>query len=191
MSAVDLSSVVVVDVETTGLNPDRCAILEIGAVALVSGEEWSADCRAWQHCLVEDKALEVNGCTRERVFDASLPLACEVMPAFVDWMRARGLVMLAGMNPGFDANFLGVALGHKGPWVHRHIDMHSLAVMWSLRHGLSVPERGFYTNTIYTMLGLPPEPEPHHALTGARREAEALRVMLGMGVGDNREGGAE
>jgi DNA polymerase III epsilon subunit-like protein len=190
-----LSSVVVVDVETTGLDPERCGILEIGAVALVSGAEFSALCSVPFGARIEARALEVNGVRYEDLHDRSHPLDWRCVVEFDAWCRERGLTLLAGMNPSFDLGFLKAA-GRRAirdergePFVpipafpHRTLDMHSVAVAWAVRHGVPVPERGFYTDAIYELLGLPPEARPHRAIEGARREAEAFRVLLGLGDG--------
>ncbi|MDR1281439.1 MAG: 3'-5' exonuclease [Opitutaceae bacterium] len=187
-----LSSVVVVDVETTGIDPERCGILEIGAVALVSGAEFSVYCSVPFGVRVEARALEVNGVRYEDIHDRSHPLDWRCVVEFDAWCRERGLSLLAGMNPSFDLGFLKAAgrrvirdeLGE--PFVsmpafpHRTLDMHSVAVAWAVRHGVPVPARGFYTDAIYGVLGFPPEAKPHRAIEGARREAEALRVLLGL-----------
>jgi DNA polymerase III epsilon subunit-like protein len=189
---VSLSSVVVVDVETTGIDPDRCAILEIGAVALVSDEEFSMSCSVPFGVRIEKRALEVNGVPYEGIYDRPFPPDWKCVVEFDAWCRDRALSLLAGMNPSFDLNFLKAAgkrviRSEQGePFMpmpafpHRTLDMHTLAVTWAVQHGVSVPERGFYSDAVYELLGLPPEPRPHRAIEGALWEAAAFRVMLGI-----------
>lgn len=172
-------SIVVVDVETTALAAGAGAIIEIGAVGLASGEEFFASCRAPSDALIEPKALEVNGATRERVFDLSLPLAHEEVFRFSAWCRWRWLGLLAGMNPRFDLDHLRAV--HTPPHKllsHRTLDMHSLAIAWAQLRNYPLPASGLKTDEIYEMLGMPMEPKPHSAIVGARMETIALRTML-------------
>ena len=177
------SSLVVVDVETTGLDPLLCSLLSIGAVVPATGDEFYAECRVWAGARIERRALEVNGCTHERCVDPALPSPAEIVRQFITWCHTRGLGVLAGMNPRFDREFLAaMAPDARLPFSHRTVDLHTLAYAMAARRGLLVPASGFHTDAIYALLDLPPEPQPHNALTGARREAEALGLLIAGGA---------
>ena len=180
-----------VDVETTGLISERHSILQIGAVWL-TGEpgEFALDCRAWDGAELDPKALEINGCSPERCFDHDYPSETDAVMTFARW---TGLlldagpqpVMLAGMTPSYDRGFIHSALRRAGRrgllFPHRVIDLHTLAVQYAMSQCKPVPPRGYYTDEIYALLDLPAEPRPHVALTGARRQAEALHKLLYLG----------
>lgn len=186
----------VVDVETTGLNARACSILQIGAVWLIGGpehpacEEFSTDCRAFEGAVIEPKALEVNGCSEGRVSNPVLSTEGEALADFLTWLNlcmgdCPGQVILAGLNPSHDRAFLNEAHKRAGlpgriPFPHRTLDLHSLAVSYALTSGAPVPDKGLYTDAIYELLEMPPEPRPHVAIAGARAEAEAFRVLLGL-----------
>lgn len=184
--------ILVVDLETTCLNEHLGSILQIGATWLIGGpadhnlQEFSADCHARADALVEDEALEVNGCSRQRVFDATLLSEGSVIQAFVRFVEScvgiGSPVILAGLNPGFDLRWLRAAYKRASfstfPFRHRTLDLHSLAIDYAIKQGRQIPAQGFYTDEIYQLIGLPPEPRPHVAIQGARAEAEALRSLL-------------
>lgn len=188
-------SVLVVDVETSALDEQRGSILQIGAVWLIGGpedpdlHEFEIDCRARDSALIEDKALEVNGCTLARCHNPSLPDECQSLALFADWIvQCVGpgtKVILAGLNPAFDLRWLTACQQRaqfpiRLPFPHRTIDLHTLAISYALAAESHIPRRGFYTDEIYALLDLPPEPKPHRALVGARAEAEALRILMGL-----------
>ena len=95
------------DLETTGLDPDTCEIIEIGAVKCENGAitgEFSEPVRPRNR--IPDYITSLTGIREEDVADA-LPVE-EVFPAFCDF--ARGFV-LVGQNVGFDLSFLRKAAG--------------------------------------------------------------------------------
>lgn len=179
--------ILVVDLETAGLDARKHSILQIGAVWLTGGEgEFSMDCRRAEGTLIDTRALEVNGITPERADDPALPDEGTAVQRFLAWLGPLPC-LLAGLNPSFDRAFLQEAQYRKTfpaqtvrRFPHRVLDLHSLAVTYALAKGDPVPSRGYYTDEIYAVLDLPPEPRPHQALTGARREAEALRILMGL-----------
>lgn len=193
-----LASVVVVDLETSGLDCHRHSILEFGAARFGLGVEeggqvgfptFELKCRCWEvhlpHQVIraeyEPKALEVNGRTPEDIYDESFLTEQKATKQFFEWL-GEGEWILAGMNPTHDYNFLKAAGDRAGirkiPFVHRKIDLHSVAVMFAIAHGMEVNPRGIYTDGIYQMIGMPNEPKPHRAATGAGYEAQALLKML-------------
>lgn len=179
--------ILVVDLETTGLDARKHSILQIGAVWLTGGEgEFSLNCRRAADTLIDPKAMEINGLSPERADDPSLPEEGEAVKQFLTWLGPLPCI-LAGLNPSFDRAFLQEAQYRKTftsqavrRFPHRVLDLHSLAVSYALAKGDPIPSRGYYTDEIYAVLGLPPEPKPHVTITGARREAEALRMLMGI-----------
>lgn len=122
--------VVCVDVETSGLDPDRDVVVEVGWWNLSTGEN---GCFVPVHNVAwvlgdpdHEVALELNG-YRERLADA---------PQDVDGTALRRLAeqlvgaTLAGSNPAFDVAFLGPLLaggGHACGWHHRLLDVSAFA----------------------------------------------------------------
>lgn len=104
---------IVLDTETTGLDPNRGhRIIEIGCIEMIgrrpTGERF--------HCYlnperpVDDGAVQVHGLTNE--FLADKPLFADKAREFVDFIRGAELVI---HNAPFDVGFLNAELSQMGP----------------------------------------------------------------------------
>ena len=59
---------IVVDVETTGLYPNKNSIVSIGAVDFLNPvNTFYQECRIWRGAKISDQALEVNGFTKKQI----------------------------------------------------------------------------------------------------------------------------
>ncbi len=180
--------ILVVDLETSSLNARAGGILEIGATWLMGGRDDNFTLRVRLRDGAEwDPESEArHGITLAEASDLSLPTEREAICAFVAWIGNEP-VLLAGLNPSFDRAWTHEALRRAGSlaplasiFPHRVIDLHTLAISYALAKGTPIPPRGFYTDAIYQVLGMPEEPKPHRAVSGALWEAEALRMLLGI-----------
>lgn len=182
--------ILVVDLETTGTDARRHSIIQFGAVWLSGAEgEIEIDCRAFDGAELHPKALEVNGASEARCLNPMLMTESEAVEQFFAWIKMSTgdddqPFILAGLNPSMDRAFLMQAWLRaklpirRFPIPHRTIDLHTLAITLALGTDSIVPSRGLYTDEMYAVLDLPPEPKPHTALTGARREADALHRLM-------------
>jgi DNA polymerase III epsilon subunit-like protein len=101
---------------------------------------------------------------------------------FLEWIKNIKEKTIAGENPSFDRDFLKIsAQKYEIEWTlgHRTIDLHSLCYTHLLKRGLKPPtENGrsaLNLDKILEYVGLPPEPKPHNALTGAKMEANEFK----------------
>ncbi|HIU33587.1 MAG TPA: PolC-type DNA polymerase III [Candidatus Pullichristensenella excrementigallinarum] len=93
---------VVLDFETTGLNPSADEIIEIGAVRIENGEEVSEFSQLIRPGrAIPEKVVELTGITPAMLADQ--PTIREVLPAF--WNFLQGAVLVAH-NASFDLAFL-------------------------------------------------------------------------------------
>jgi DNA polymerase-3 subunit epsilon len=176
----------VVDVETTGIAPSRHSIVSIGAVDFAyPANQFYRECRPFEGAEVDAGALEVNGFTLEQLSDTGRPRLLDALHDFLSWARGCNDQTLAGQNTFFDRDFLELAVHRyhlEWPFGRRIIDLHSVCYTHMLTHGKRPPmkeQRADLTNDrILKYVGLPEEPRPHHALTGAKMEAEAFSRLL-------------
>lgn len=182
---------IVVDVETTGLDPERHAIVAIGAVNFHSPDQtFYAECQPWDGAEIEDKALEVNGFTREQLADPDRLHWSDAIEQFNEWaIRSWADRVLANHNVAFDVGFLQAAYRRRllrWPFGYKTVDLHAvayLARLGDLRNPPPMKRDGTSAldlDGILTWLGMEPEPRPHNALMGARCAAECLRRLRGM-----------
>lgn len=92
----------VIDIETTGLDPQFCDIIEIAALKYSSGQMVdSFSTLVKPSCPVDDYITELTGITNEMLQDA--PSLSESTQKFYDFI---GSDLLLGYNVNFDINFL-------------------------------------------------------------------------------------
>lgn len=179
----------VVDVEASGLSADRNSIMSVGALDLAHPEKlFYEECRVWEGAHIEDEALEVNGFTMEDGMDPSKQSEADLVHkfrAFAEGMQDR---TLAGQNVSFDRDFLAAAAKRAGhmdwPFAHRTIDTHSLCFMHMVKRGINPPidpgkhHSSLNLDAVLNYCGIPDEPDPHNALTGAKCHAEVISRLL-------------
>lgn len=178
----------VVDIEASGLSAQKCSILSIGALDLDHPENrFYGECRVWDGAHVSDEALEVNGFTKEQTIDPAKKSEAELITEFLEWSQHLSDRTLTGQNPSFDRDFLREAAERAGlSWdlAHRTIDTHSLAYMHIVKRGLPAPldpqhrRSNLDLDAILNYCGIPDEPMPHNALTGALSHAEVASRLL-------------
>lgn len=178
----------VVDIEASGLSAHNCSILSIGALDLDHPENrFYGECRVWDGAHISDEALEVNGFTKEQTIDPSKKTEAELITEFLEWSQHLSDRTITGQNPSFDRDFLREAAERAGlSWdlAHRTIDTHSLAYMHVIKRGLPAPldpqhrRSNLDLDAILNYCGIPDEPTPHNALTGAMSHAEVASRLL-------------
>lgn len=182
---------IILDIETTGLDEKVHAIIDIGAVDFENPEN-QFDSRAALYpgadpdIAIDDNALKYNQWTREQVLDPNLPSLPEVIEYFDLWASAIREHTIAGQNvANFDIPFLQQAYflcGLEWTFGYRSIDQHSLVVGHMISRGLKVPlKKGVSAlngDAIMAYVGLSPEPFPHLGINGAKWEAEAMSRLL-------------
>lgn len=178
----------IVDVEASGLSAQRASILSIGALDLEHpAHRFYGECRIWDGAHLSDEALAVNGFTREAAQDPAKPSEAELITAFLEWSQHLGNRTITGQNPSFDRDFLREAAGRAGrSWdlAHRTIDTHTLCYMHIVKRGLPAPvdaqhrRSALDLDAVLNYCGIPEEPTPHNAMTGALCHAEVAARLL-------------
>jgi DNA polymerase III epsilon subunit-like protein len=178
----------VVDIEASGLSAKNCSILSIGALYLENPtHRFYGECRVWEGAHVSDEALAVNGFTLEQTSDPAKKTEAELITEFLEWSQHLSDRTLTGQNPSFDRDFLREAALRAGlSWdlAHRTIDTHTLCYMHVIKSGGQPPidaqhrRSSLDLDAIMNYCGLPDEPMPHNALTGALSHAEVASRLL-------------
>ena len=160
----------VIDLETTGTSPDRCAITEIGAVKLRGG----ACLGTFQTlvdpgCGIPPRVTVLTGITEEMVHDA--PPVDAVLPTLLEFV---GNSVIVGHNVRFDLSFLRAALERtdRPPLANRSVDTCALARRLVRDE---VPDCKLGTLAGYLRLDHSPN---HRALDDALATGELLHLLL-------------
>ncbi len=178
---------IVLDVEATGVEPHKHSIVSLGAFDFANPtNRFYMECRAWDGAHIMDEALAVNGFTREQVTDAGKPSEADLTHEFLRWSEGVEERTFAGQNVSFDRDFLKEAAMRAGhtdwPFAHRTIDTHTLCYMHMIEHGLQPPVKhrrsALNLDAVLNYCGIPEEPNPHNALTGALCHGEVISRLL-------------
>lgn len=179
---------IVVDVEASGVSPEKNSLVSVGAIDFANPDNrFYEECRIWDGAHIEKEAMAVNGFTNEQITDKNKKTDREVVADFLAWMEQIEEKTLAGHNPSFDRDFLQATAYRyhiNWPMAHRTIDLHSICYFDMLKKGIAYPtihgHSALNLDAVLKYVGLPDEPKPHNALTGAIVETEAFgRLFFG------------
>ena len=173
---------IALDIETSGLDPERASILSIGALDTENiTDEFYGECRVWDGAEVSDESLAICGFSATQAADPSKKTEAELIEEFVAWVNAKSDKTIVGQNSSFDRDFTRAACRRAGipfPFAHRTIDTHSLVWLHMVQRGITPPiKHGNSALSLTAALeycGLPEELKPHNALNGAYAHAEVF-----------------
>lgn len=187
-----LDGIAVLDIETTGLDPQKCAILSVGIVSY--GEQLNEFYREYypfKGAEVDEVSMKINGFNLDKTKMDAINDPKNVVEDVRSFLKDNKCNVTAGQNPSFDRGFINAYAERYGIdfrlpiWT---LDLHSVCMAYMLEKGIEVPSKpgvGLFLSgdTILEFTGLGAEPRPHNALNGARYEFEALcRIIYGRNV---------
>ena len=176
---------IIVDVETTGLNPQKHSIVSIGGIEFHNSKnQLYQECRIWEGAEIDREALVINGFTEESVKNINKQTLEETIKQFATWAQTKTGI-IAGANPEFDREFLKASFKRYNiPWNYNVITLDIRAIWYAhslkSKHPLKMRNGKIIVNfdAVLAYVGLPSEPKPHNALTGAKLEAEAFSRLI-------------
>lgn len=178
----------VIDLEASGLDVRANSIVSLGALDLHNPtNRFYAECRMWEGAEYNEESLEVCGYTVEEITDPNKMTEGELIRNFIDWSKDLANRTFCGQNVSFDRIYAETAARRAHldwPFAHRTIDTHSLCWMHMIKRGLEAPvdeehrRSALNLDAILNYCGIPDEPEPHNALTGALCHGEVASRLL-------------
>lgn len=178
----------ILDIEASGTEYDEHSVVSLGALDLHNPENrFYEECRIWDGAGIMDGALEVNGFTREEIIDPTKQTEAELIQKFIDWAEPLADRTFGGQNISFDRDYVKAASERAGlnyTFAYRTIDSHSLAWMHMIKRGEKPPvdvehkRSALNLDAVLNYCGIPEEPHPHNALTGALSHAEVISRLL-------------
>lgn len=173
------------DVESSGLNPRTASIVSLGAIDTDNpSNQFYSECSVWEGADINDEAIAINGFSREELQGktGSKNTEAELIQDFVAWATdlPQNRTLLA-QTPSFDRDFVQEACMRAGiafPFAHRTLDTHTMCWMHMTSRGETPPvahkRSAINLDFILKYCGVPEEPKPHNALTGAMCHAEVF-----------------
>lgn len=179
----------IIDVEASGTEAHKHSIVSLGALDLFNpSNRFYEECRVWDGAHIMDEALKVNGFTKEQVIDTKKQSEADLVHRFLDWSKDLKDRTLAGQNVSFDRDFVKYACERAGhtewPFAYRTIDTHTLCWAHMVNRGIQPPidpkhrRSALDLDAVLNYCGIPEEPNPHNALTGALSHAEVVSRLL-------------
>lgn len=182
-----LVRMLIVDVEASGTEHWKHSIVSVGALDIKNPtNRFYEECRVWDGAHIMEGALQVNGFTEAEIKDPKKQSEADLIHSFLHWSESVEERTIAGQNPSFDRDFLKSAAERAGhtdwPFAYRTIDVHTLAYMHMVGKGKQPPvihrRSALDLDAILNYVGIPAEPTPHNALTGALSHAECISRLL-------------
>lgn len=136
---------IVIDIETSGLDPVKHSILSIGAIDMNNPtNKFYGECQCEPGKVVDEKALRINGFSQGDLMNQNKITVKELLQDFIHWTEAISDKTLAGHNIGqFDLQFLNEVCRKyklKSSWAHRIFDLHTLSYSHLVASGKEIPE---------------------------------------------------
>ncbi len=170
---------IIVDIETTGLDPKKNSIVSIGAMEFENPKNtFYGECRMDEGAEVSNIALKINGFTRRQIKDPKKPSSEELLNSLIGWMKPIKDKTLGGENIWFDIEFFEEnfrELGMKWPFGKKIAELHEISPLleghpWSL-------------DMVLYAVGIPPRIKAHHAMDDVELTAETMsRLIDGKGL---------
>lgn len=178
----------IVDVEASGTNYEKHSIVSVGAFDFSNpSNRFYAECRIWDGAHMDKDGLAICGFTEAEVTDPNKMSEAELVRNFIDWSNDLKDRTLTGQNVSFDRDMLKAGTGRAGlnwPLAHRTLDTHTMCWMHLIKAGFEPPideehkRSALNLDAVLNYCGIPSEPDPHNALTGALCHGEVVSRLL-------------
>lgn len=179
---------IIIDVEASGTNNEKHSIVSLGALDMTDPtRRFYGECKIWEGAHIMEGALAVNGYTETEITDPTKQTEAELVRSFLEWSQHMADRTLVGQNVSFDRDMVRAACDRADlPWdlAYRTLDTHTLCYMHMVKRGQKPPldeqhrRSALNLDAILNYCGIPDEPEPHNALTGALSHAEVTSRLL-------------
>ncbi len=180
----------IIDIEASGTDYQKHSIVSLGAIDFHRPErQFYMECRIWDGAHIMEEALGVNGFTEAEITDVAKVSESELVTQFLEWVQMCDDCTLTGQNVSFDRDMLKAAVARAGQnWTlpYRTLDTHTMCYMHMVKRGITPPfdeqhkRTALNLDAVLNYCGIPEEPDPHNALTGAKCHAEvASRLLYG------------
>ncbi len=184
---------IVLDIETSGVDFEKCGIWQIGAFDLDSKEEFLEEGRIDNEDQILDSiessktVYEVIGKTEEELRDVNKQSQKELLEKFFLWAKEKKIQACICQNPQFDLGFIfskARKYGLKIEIHYRALDLNSIAqVKYFEKEGkldidLEKKRVGLGLKEILEFCGLKDERNFHNALEDCKLEGECFSRLI-------------
>ena len=143
---------IVLDIESSGLDTGRCGIWQIGAIELENSEnKFLEEARIDDEDLIQENALKVNGKTTGELRDKNKQSQKQMILNFISWAKTCKTRLVIGHNVGWDFFFIvnkcfkyGIKKDFHETFGNNVIDTYSIAQLkyFELNNSFAFKENG-------------------------------------------------
>jgi len=180
---------IVLDIETSGLDNVKCGIWQIGAIDLVTNEEFLEEGKIDEEDLIIDSrtspVLEVIGKKEEDLRDNSKQSQKQLLINFFNWCKDRKFKNCLCQNPQFDLGFIWAKARKYGleiPLHYRAYDLHSIVSLKYFQLNKEFLVKNDYSDmglkNILNFCGIQDNRGAHNALEDCKLTAECFSRIL-------------
>jgi len=179
---------IIVDIETSGLDPEKHGICEIGAIDFFNPRNtFFQESRIDEDELIDENALMVNGKSFSELRDYEKPSQKSMIENFIEWHKNARIRNFGGENPHFDVNFIKSKIKKYKIEYNipaRMFDLHSIAqARYFEIYGKFLIEEenrrsSMSLKEILEFCGIKDERKFHSGLEDAKLEAECFSRIL-------------
>lgn len=185
-----MATIIWIDIETTGLNPQRHALVQVAGIVEVDGvmgERWNLRLRPDINAEIDETALAINGLTREKMAEHPYSAAegCEMLRGILSKYERY---IIAGWRVHFDVRFLCALFDMHGDFPdfeaqrirYPLLDVAPLAVAWLAEKNALHKFSPFTLGNVADYLRVMPMGELHDADTDVMLTRGVYRKLLGL-----------
>jgi DNA polymerase III epsilon subunit-like protein len=184
---------IILDIETSGVDKIKCGIWQIGAIDLITNEEFLQEARIDDEDEIigldgrAENVLEVIGKTEEELRDKNKQSQKQLLENFFEWVSKRSMKNFLCQNPQFDVVFLEIRAkkyGLKIPSHYRSFDLHNVAqIRYHDLHNkflIKDDHSDMGLTNILNFCGMEDNRQAHNALEDCKLTGECFsRLMYG------------
>jgi DNA polymerase III epsilon subunit-like protein len=184
---------IVVDIEASGIDNNKCGIWQIGAIEIENPENtFLEECRiepeyefVFEGNWVGKTVEETIGKTETELRDPKKQSEKQLLENFFKWVSNCGFRTFICQNPQFDLSFIdrkSRKYGLKLPTGYRAFDLHSIAFLrfFQVNNNILIKDNksDMGLKNILPFVGLRDERRFHNALEDAKLTAEAFSRLV-------------
>lgn len=178
---------IVLDIETSGLDFEKNGIWQIGAIDLISGEEFLQESKIDKEDEVVQEALNVCRKTEQELRDFSQQTQEQMISNFLDWTSNKKIKNFICQNPQFDVAFLISKIRKYNlifTFPHRSFDLHTIAqikyfeINNKFSFDLNKFKSDFDLTNILKFCGIKDKRKAHNALEDCKLTAECFSRLV-------------
>ena len=189
---------IVLDIETSGLDKVKCGIWQIGALDFYNPQNtFLEEARIDDEDIIADGALKVTGKTERELRDSNKQSQKQLLENFFRWCKKAEIKNCICQNPQFDLTFLEIKAKNYSlelPFHYRAFDLHSIAsiIYYQANNKFLIEKDHSQMNlsNVLALCGIPDQRihmekgkilkqgRPHSALEDAKLTAECFSRLV-------------